>query len=108
MIGLVFVFNRFEFLVGFFYLFFIYCFFNYVFRYVVIEFVNKYFIDSYSFFIYKCVPNFFYFDVFVLGFNYFFVGLFRLFSFFFFSLFRGFYHVAVLLVFFFMVSFLFF
>nr|BAV82668.1 NADH dehydrogenase subunit 5 [Brugia pahangi] len=108
MMSLVFVFNRFEFLVVFFYLFFIYCFFNYIFRYVVIEFVNKYFMDSYSFIIYKFVPNFFYFDVFVLGFNYFFGGLFRLFSFFFFSLFRGFYHIAVLVVFFFMLFFLFF
>nr|BAV82925.1 NADH dehydrogenase subunit 5 [Wuchereria bancrofti] len=108
LLNLVFVFNRFEFLVVFIYLFFIYCFFNYVFRYFFVEFFNKFFMDSYSFFIYKLVPNFFYFDVFILGFNYFFGGFFRLFSFFFFSLFRGFYHVAVMVVFFFMLFFLFF
>nr|BAV82792.1 NADH dehydrogenase subunit 5 [Onchocerca ochengi] len=101
-------FNRFEFLVVYFYLFFVYCFCGYFFRYFVIEFKGKFFMDHYACFIYKIFPSFFYFDVFIMGFNYFFFGLFRLFSFFFFSLFRGFYHVGVLIVFFFMLFFLFF
>lgn len=80
---------------------------NYFFRYFFFEFKSKFFIDSYSRIIFKVVPNFFYFDVFIFGFNYFFFGCFRLFSFFFLSLFRGARHAGVLIVFFFALFFLF-
>nr|YP_009306214.1 NADH dehydrogenase subunit 5 [Dirofilaria sp. 'hongkongensis']AOP18689.1 NADH dehydrogenase subunit 5 [Dirofilaria sp. 'hongkongensis'] len=99
-------FNRFEYLAFYFYLFFSYCFYSYFFRYLLLEFKNKFFMDSYSFIIYKLFPNFFYFDCFVMGFNYFSFGFVRFFSFFFFSLFRGFYHVGFLIIFFFLLFFL--
>nr|YP_003734897.1 NADH dehydrogenase subunit 5 [Setaria digitata]ACZ44421.1 NADH dehydrogenase subunit 5 [Setaria digitata] len=101
-------FNRFEYLVVFFYIFFIFCFFNYFFRYSLVELKGKFFMDHYAVFIYKLFPNFGYVDSFIMSFNYFFWGIFRLFSFFFFSLFRGFYHFGFLIVFFFMLFFLFF
>nr|BAV81390.1 NADH dehydrogenase subunit 5 [Acanthocheilonema viteae] len=102
------VFNRFEFLVVYFYLFFVFCFFNYFFRYFLLELKGKFFMDHYARFVYKFVPGIFYLDVLVLGVNYIFFGVFRLFSFFFFSLFRGFFHFGVLVVFSFMLFFLFF
>nr|ADN52160.1 NADH dehydrogenase subunit 5 [Loa loa] len=101
-------FNRVEFLVVYFYLFFVFCFLNYFFRYFLVEFKSKFFMDHYARFIYKLVPNFFYFDFAILGVNYFFFGVFRFFSFVLFSLFRGYYHFGVLMVFFFMLFFAFF
>nr|BAV81424.1 NADH dehydrogenase subunit 5 [Litomosoides sigmodontis] len=99
-------FVRFEFVVVYVYLFLVFCFFNYFFRYFLLEFKGKFFMDHYSFLIYKLVPNFFYFDNFIFGFNYFFLGVFRLLSFFFLSLFRGVSHGGLLIIIFFMLFFL--
>nr|YP_009679054.1 NADH dehydrogenase subunit 5 [Setaria labiatopapillosa]QDF64282.1 NADH dehydrogenase subunit 5 [Setaria labiatopapillosa] len=107
LLNLPLAFNRFEYLGVFFYLFFIFCFFNYFFGYCIIELKSKFFMDHYARYIYKVFPNFSYFDIFIVSFNYFFWGVTRLFSFFFFSLFPGFYHFGFLIVFFFMLFFLF-
>nr|WLV27616.1 NADH dehydrogenase subunit 5 [Mansonella ozzardi] len=106
LLSLPMVFNRFEYFVVPFYVFFIYCFFNYFFRYNFVEFKNKFFMDYYALTIYKVIPSFFYFDSLINGLNYFFFGGFHLFSYFFFSLFRGFYHIGVLIIFFFVLLFL--
>ncbi|EFO12240.1 hypothetical protein LOAG_16293, partial [Loa loa] len=96
-------FNRVEF---WWFILFVFIFvFELFFRYFLVEFKGKFFMDHYARFIYKLIPNFFYFDFAILGINYFFFGVFRFFSFVLFSLFRGYYHFGVLMVFFFYIIF---
>nr|YP_010332256.1 NADH dehydrogenase subunit 5 [Tetrameres grusi]UNY39755.1 NADH dehydrogenase subunit 5 [Tetrameres grusi] len=102
------IFNRIEFFVVFFYFFFLFCVLNYFFKFFVLEFCNKFFMDNYSFFVYKLIPNFWFFELIGLGFNYFLFGLLRFFFFSFFMLFRGVYGLVVVFVISFMLLLFFF
>nr|YP_007890916.1 NADH dehydrogenase subunit 5 [Spirocerca lupi]AGI51586.1 NADH dehydrogenase subunit 5 [Spirocerca lupi] len=101
-------FNRFEFFVVFFYLFLLYCVFCWFMKYYVLELKGKFFMDHYARFIYKFILRFDYVEWFGISLNYFFFGFVRFFSFFFFSLFRGYYHLGLLILVFFILFFIFF
>nr|QDF64301.1 NADH dehydrogenase subunit 5 [Physaloptera rara] len=72
-------FNRFEYLVGIFYVFLLYFLVYYSVSSAVLELKNKFFMDEYALFIYKLVPNLKFFDNFLLALN---SGVFGLFYFF--------------------------
>nr|WVH37130.1 NADH dehydrogenase subunit 5 [Physaloptera clausa] len=82
-------FNRFEYLVGFFYIFMLYFFSRYWIKSVILEFKNKFFMDEYSYIIYKLVPNCKFFDNFLLSINNLVFGFFYFLGFFWSVLLRG-------------------